>query len=104
MEDKIQDPWRPKALYHYIQDYYIQPDFVVDVSAVWDIKMQAIQAYSSQFYQPGSSEPETAISSKEFLNFLAARAADLGRPAGMKYAEGFTSTRIHGVASLFDLK
>jgi bacillithiol biosynthesis deacetylase BshB1 len=101
---KKQEAWRPKALYHYIQDYHIEPDFVIDVSAHWDQKIEAIMAFSSQFFNPNSKEKETPISSKSFLDFLGARARNIGRPIGAEYGEGFTSTRYLGVEDLFDLK
>lgn len=101
---KKQEPWRPKALYHYIQDYHIEPDFVIDVSEFWDKKIEAIMAFSSQFYNPDSKEEETPISSKSFLDFLGARARNIGRPINVEYAEGFTRTRYLGVEDLFDLK
>ena len=98
-----QKAWRPKAVYHYIQDHFIHPDFVIDVSAYYDIKHQSIMAYSSQFYNPDSAEPQTPISSKEFLESLYSKMALWGRAIGVKYAEGYTVTRYPGVGSLFDL-
>lgn len=100
----IQEAWRPKALYHYIQDYHIEPDFVIDVSEFWDLKIKAVMAFSSQFYNPESNEKETPISSKSFLDFLGARARNIGRPIQAEYAEGFTKARYIGVNDLFDLK
>lgn len=99
-----QEHWRAKSLYHYVQDYHIEPDFVVDISDFWDKKIEAILAFSSQFYNPNSLEKETPISSKSFMEFLASRARILGRPINAEYAEGFTSTRYVGVNDLFDLK
>lgn len=98
-----QQPWKTKAVYHYIQDRYIKPDFAVDISDYIDEKMKAIMAFRSQFYNPASTEPETAISSKEFLDFLQARSVDYGRSIGVKYGEGFTVERTLGVKSLFDM-
>jgi len=104
-EDSVkQEAWRPKALYHYIQDYHIEPDFVIDVSEQWEKKIEAILAFSSQFYNPNSREKETPISSKSFLDFLVARARSIGRPINAEYGEGFTSTRYLGIEDLFDLK
>lgn len=102
-EGSAQQHWRPRALYHYIQDYYIEPDFVVDVSEHFDTKMEAIKAYSSQFYDPESSEPETPISGEEFFDFLKSRAMQYGRPIGALYGEGFTSSRYIGVDDLTSL-
>lgn len=98
-----QQAWRPKAVYHYIQDNFIHPDFVIDVTSFIDKKHQAIFAFSSQFYNPNSKEPETPISSKEFIEALDAKMALWGRAIGVRYAEGFTVNRYPGVNSLFDL-
>lgn len=100
---KKQDCWRPKAIYHYIQDHYIHPDLVIDVTEFMEIKHSSIKAYSSQFYDPNSKEPSTPISSKEFLETLNAKMAIWGRSIGVPYAEGFTVERYPGVNSLFDL-
>jgi len=99
-----QQHWRPKFVYHYIQDYYIKPDFIVDISDFTEKKMELILTFKSQFFNPASKEPETPISGKAFLDFLNARAQDLGRPAGIKYAEGFTVTRTPAVDQIFELR
>ncbi|MBK9399556.1 MAG: bacillithiol biosynthesis deacetylase BshB1 [Bacteroidetes bacterium] len=99
-----QEVWRPKAVYHYIQDRYLRPDFVVDISDFMEMKMKSVLSFKTQFYDPNSAEPATAISSKEFLEFLYARAIEFGRPIGAKYAEGFTVEKITGISSLFDLR
>ena len=100
--------WRPKNLYHYIQDQYIMPDFVVDISEFWETKKAAIRAYETQFFSQNAdleaSMPVTYISTPEFLEFLEARAKELGHQINVKYGEGFTKTRILGVENLFDLK
>ncbi|MDV7138943.1 bacillithiol biosynthesis deacetylase BshB1 [Maribacter sp. TH_r10] len=102
-DDQWQEPWRPKQVYHYIQWKNLDPDFVVDVSCHIDVKRQAILAYSSQFHDPNSDEPETPISSKTFLDSVDFRARDLGRLIGVDHAEGFTVERFPGVKSLYDL-
>ena len=91
-------------VYHYIQWQSIAPDFVVDVSAFMDVKMKAVQAYASQFYDPNSTEPVTPIASKNFLDSIEYRAMDLGRLVGVAFAEGFTVERYLTVNSLTDLK
>ncbi|MBF2709030.1 bacillithiol biosynthesis deacetylase BshB1 [Flavobacterium soyangense] len=98
-----QEVWRPKLVYHYIQWKHITPDFVVDITGYNDKKVEAILAYSSQFYNPNSDEPETLIASKNFLESLNYRAQDLGRLIGTDYAEGFTVERYLAVNSLGDL-
>lgn len=103
-EGEIQQAWRPKAVYHYIQDRYIKPDFVIDVTDFVHLKFEAIKAYKTQFYDPTSNEPQTPISGQEFFDFLKGRMAEFGRSIGVKYAEGFTVERVAGIESLFDLK
>ena len=103
-DGKRQLAWRPKAVYHYIQDRFMDPDFVVDTSAYHSKKMKAIKAYTSQFYDPRSKEKDTYISSPEFLQSIVSRNAELGRIIGVKFAEGFIAERYPGVDSLFDLK
>lgn len=89
----IQDPWRPAHVYHYIQWKEITPAFVVDISNHLETKMEAIHAYSSQFYDAKSDEPTTPISSKNFLESVRYRAQNLGRLSGVAAAEGFTVER-----------
>ncbi|CAE7862414.1 bshB1 [Symbiodinium microadriaticum] len=96
-------PWRPKKTYHYIQSVSLEPDFLVDVSEHHSIKMEAVRAYKSQFYDPNSDEPETYISTPEFMNMLEARSAEYGHRIGVKYAEGFIQHQFLGVKNLFDL-
>lgn len=102
-EGEVQEPWRPKAVYHYIQFWNLKPDLAVDISDYIDVKMESIMAYSSQFYDPASKEPETVISSAHFLDNVKERSSDMGRLIGVKYAEGFTVERIPGVKDLMEL-
>jgi len=102
-EGKQQQAWRPKVVYHYIQDRLITPDVIVDVTPYWEQKMDAIRAFKSQFYNPGDASPNTYISSPEFLGFIEARAKELGHAIGVTYGEGFTKERHIGVKNLFDL-
>lgn len=101
--DDWQEPWRPKAVYHYIQWKDLQPDLVVDVTEFMKTKMEAVLCYKTQFYNPNSEEPETPISSKNFTESIKYRARNLGRLIGTDYAEGFTTERYPAVDSLFDL-
>ncbi len=101
--EKVQEAWRPKVVYHYIQSILTEPDFVVDVSDHWDTKMKAIRAFKTQFHDPKSNEPETYISSPAFLNMIESRGIEFGHAIGKKYGEGFTVRRYPGVKSLFDL-
>lgn len=104
LDGVIQKPWRPKVVYHYIQWKNIEPDFVVDITGFTEKKIESILAYRSQFYDPNSKEPESPISSKNFLESLNYRSRDLGRLTGVEYAEGFTVERCLAVNSLGDLK
>lgn len=101
---KKQEAWRPKAVYHYIQDRHLKPDFIVDITDVVEKKMEAIQAFRSQFYNPGSDEPESPISVKNFLDVVKGKMSLFGRDAGFDFAEGFTTERSIGITDLFDLK
>jgi len=102
-DESWQEPWRPKQVYHYIQWKNIEPDVVVDVTGFMDIKMKAVLAYKTQFYNPKSSLPETPISSKNFTDSVDYRARDLGRIIGVEHAEGFTVERYLAVDSIFNL-
>lgn len=102
-EGLIQSAWRPKAVYHYIQDRNLKADFVVDITQYLDKKIESIMAYSSQFFDPESKEPETPISSKAFIDYMKAKNRAYGRDIGAEYAEAFTVERNMGVKNLFDL-
>ncbi|MCK8143142.1 bacillithiol biosynthesis deacetylase BshB1 [Flavobacterium sp. I-SCBP12n] len=104
LDGEQQKAWRPKIVYHYIQWKNIEPDFVVDITGFTDKKIEAILAYSSQFYDPNSKEAESPITSKNFLESLNYRSRDLGRLSGVEHAEGFTVERYVAVNSLSDLK
>ena len=103
LEDEKQQKWRPKQVYHYIQWKNSTPHFVVDVTGFIPLKTAAVLAYSSQFYDPKSTEPETPISTKNFIDSINYRAKDLGRLIGVEHAEGFTSERYVAVENLSKL-
>ncbi|WP_404984865.1 bacillithiol biosynthesis deacetylase BshB1 [Chryseobacterium sp. M5] len=94
LNGEIQEVWRPKQIFHYIQWKHIQPEFVIDISEHLDKKLEACMAFKTQFYDPTSKEPETPITSKDFYESLTYRAQDLGRLSGVTYAEGFTSEKL----------
>ena len=98
-----QKQWRPKNIYHYIQWKNLDPDFIFDVSGFHNTKMNAVKCYSSQFYDPKSKEPETPISTKNFLDFIQSRANDFGRLIGVEHGEGFISNRKLGFSSFDEL-
>lgn len=103
LDGKKQEHWRPKHVYHYIQWLDLEPDFVVDISGFIDGKMAAVQAYGTQFYNPNDKGPKTPINSKNFLESIKYRSANMGRIIGTDHAEGFTTERHPAVNSLFDL-
>ncbi len=94
-----QVPWRPKYVFHYIQDRFIQPSFVVDISAYHQKKIDSILCYTTQFHNPEVNEPQTYISSPQFLETVKARAMMLGKRIGVEYAEGFISEKVLGISS-----
>lgn len=104
LNGEIQQEWRPKVVYHYIQWKNIEPDFVVDVSDYIQNKIDAVMAYGTQFYNPNSTEPISPIATKNFTESIEYRAKDLGRLVFVDYAEGFTVERYVAINSLTDLK
>ena len=107
LNGRKQKAFRPVALYNYIQAIHAEPDFVVDISAYFERKMQTIKAFKSQFYngesEPDSGEKQTFISSPEFMDFVKGRAIHFGVPIGVKYAEAFTVNRTLGVNDVMSL-
>jgi N-acetylglucosamine malate deacetylase 1 len=99
-EGKEQEKWKPKMLLHYIQDRFYEPDVIIDISDVWEQRMDAIRAYKTQFYDPGSTEPDTYLSSPDFIHALEARARLLGKRIGVKYGEGLLSKKSIGLNNL----
>lgn len=98
-----QSAWRPKAVYHYIQDEFLHPDFVIDVTPYIETKKNAILAFSSQFWSPNSKEPATPISGEDFIEIIFAKMRLWGRAINAPYAEGYQVRRYPGVKNLFDL-
>lgn len=107
LEGELQDKWRPRAVYHYMQDRNLRPDFVVDITPFFKRKTEAIACYASQFNDHESNEysneASTPISGKDFMDFLHSRARSFGREAGYELAEGFNVVRYPGVKNLLDL-
>lgn len=99
-----QTEWRPRLVLQYIQDRYIKPDIIVDISEHMDKKIESIKAFKTQFDSPSTDEPQTYISTPAFLESVIGRAREFGKDIGAKYGEGFTSRKLLGVDSLFDLK
>jgi bacillithiol biosynthesis deacetylase BshB1 len=99
-----QEAWRPRLVLQYIQDHYIKPDVIIDITPYIEIKIKSIQAFKTQFFNPELDEPETYISSPEFFESVIGRAREFGKSIGATYAEGFTSRKLLGVDSLFNLR
>ncbi|RYF90439.1 MAG: bacillithiol biosynthesis deacetylase BshB1 [Chitinophagaceae bacterium] len=98
--DTLQQPWRPKYVLHYIQDRYLKPSFVVDISDVFETKLKAIKAYATQFHNPDVEGPQTYISTPDFLDSIIYRSKMFGKMIGVKYAEGFITEKMVGLSSL----
>lgn len=100
-----QAAWRPSYVLHYLQDYYHEPSFVVDISEAIDKKVEAIRCYKSQFYSQeyDKKEPQTYISSPEFLNGIINRSAAFGKIIGVKHAEAFVTKKLVGIQNLDSL-
>ncbi|MBL7748639.1 MAG: bacillithiol biosynthesis deacetylase BshB1, partial [Chitinophagaceae bacterium] len=102
-EGRKQDRWRPSYVLHYIQDWYHEPDLLIDISDVFEQRMKAIQAYGTQFHTGATTSeegPQTYISTPDFLDSVIARARMFGKRIGVKYAEGFISEKKIGIRSL----
>ncbi len=95
-DGSTQHIWKPAYVFHYIQDRFIQPSFVIDITDHMDKKMEAILAYSTQFFNPDLNEPQTYISSSQFLETVKARALMLGKRIGVAYAEGYYTEKTIG--------
>ena len=94
-----QQEWRPKYVFHYLQDRFLHPDFVFDISDFMEEKLNSVLCYKTQFYDPDSVEPQTYISNPEFIESVKARAMMLGKRIGVKYAEGYISKKMIGIKS-----
>ncbi len=99
-DGSLQEKWRPKYLFHYLQDRFYEPDLIVDITEVWEQRLESIKAYKTQFHNTDSQEPQTYISSPEFLEAIIARARLLGKRIGVQFAEGFISKKNIGIDNL----
>jgi bacillithiol biosynthesis deacetylase BshB1 len=103
LDGKEQKPWRPGLMLQYIQDSYIRPDIIIDITPYIETKIASIKAFRTQFFNPDEDGPETYISSPDFFESVIGRAREFGKSIGTTYAEGFTSRKLLGVDSLFNL-
>jgi len=99
-----QQAHRPRLLLQYIQDRYLKPDIIVDITEHMDVKIKAIQAFKTQFYNPDVDGLDTYISSPEFFESVIGRSREFGKSIGATFGEGFTSRKLLGVNNLFDLR
>jgi len=104
LEGEVQQAHRPRLLLQYIQDRYIEPDIIIDITDHIDDKIKSIQAFKTQFYNPDIDGPGTYISSPEFFESVIGRSREFGKSIGTAFAEGFTSRKLLGVDNLFDLR
>lgn len=103
MDGESQERWRPRAVYHYIQDQFMRPDLVVDITDFLEKKMESIQCFRSQFFDPNSAEPDSPISGEGFLDYIKAKNKVFGRYINADFAEGFRVSRPIGVSDLLIL-
>ena len=99
IDGKLQEPWRPKYVFNFIQDRYLAPNFVIDITDVMEQKLEAIKAYGTQFNSPNLNEPQTYISTPDFLDSIIYRSKMMGKMIGVKYAEGFISSKMIGFSN-----
>ncbi|MCW3107864.1 MAG: LMBE-related protein [Segetibacter sp.] len=92
-----QEAWRPKYIFHYLQDRFLQPDFVFDISDYFDKKLESVLCYKTQFFNPELDEPQTYISSPAFFESIKARSMMLGKRIGVQYAEGYITKKMIGI-------
>jgi N-acetylglucosamine malate deacetylase 1 len=97
LHGEMQEAWKPKYVFHYIQDRYAEPDLVYDISDVIERKMESIKAYSTQFNSTGDAEPQTYISTPAYFETIISRHKMLGKRIGVEYAEGFISEKRIGI-------
>ncbi|MBB5439096.1 bacillithiol biosynthesis deacetylase BshB1 [Pedobacter sp. AK017] len=103
LDGAAQGAWRPRLVLQYIQDRYIKPDVIVDITPYFETKLAAIKAFKTQFFNPDLDAPDTYISSPEFFESVIGRAREFGKTVGGTYGEGFTSRKLLGVDNLFNL-
>lgn len=103
LDGAAQVAWRPRLVLQYIQDRYIKPDVIVDITPYFETKLAAIKAFKTQFFNPDLDGPDTYISSPEFFESVIGRAREFGKNVGGTYGEGFTSRKLLGVDNLFNL-
>lgn len=104
LDGKEQQAWRPRLLFQYIQDRYLKPDIIVDITPYIETKVASIKAFKTQFFNPELDAPDTYISSPDFFESVIGRSREYGKSIGVTYAEGFTSRKLLGIDDLFQLR
>lgn len=87
--DTGQPSYRPPRIMYYMGWYEFDPTFVVDISAQFERKMEAIYAYGTQFRPDDNYYQQTRLTSREYNRGLHYRAGYLGSLIGVQYGEGF---------------
>ncbi|TWI85333.1 bacillithiol biosynthesis deacetylase BshB1 [Lacibacter cauensis] len=103
LDGVAQEAWRPKYVFHYIQDRYAEPDFIFDITSVFNRKVESIKAYGTQFsnasVNPNDDEPQTYISTPAYFDTIISRHKMLGKRIGVEYGEGFITEKRIGIRS-----
>lgn len=83
------EPWRPGRVLFYPSREFVVPSLVLDISEVFERKMEAVRAHASQLHDPRSVEPRTTISSPDFLPAIEAKARYFGSLVGARFGEPY---------------
>jgi len=99
-EGATQSAYRPQSVYFYVQDYFIEPNFVVDISPYFQQKINIIKAYETQFV---SAKDDSLNGNITLLKQIESTNHIFGRAINVAFAEGFTSKRYIGVKNILNL-
>ncbi len=83
------EPFAAGPVLFYEQKTPFEPDVVVDIGAVLDVKRSAVRAYASQFTRPPGDPARTEISEPSFHEMLEARSRVHGARIGVTWGEGY---------------
>lgn len=84
-----QPHYRPPRVLYYMGWYEFDPTFIVDISAQFERKMEAIYAYGTQFKPDDNFYQQTRLTSREYNWGLRHRMGYYGSLIGVQYGEGF---------------
>jgi bacillithiol biosynthesis deacetylase BshB1 len=82
------EAWKPEWLCYYFINDGAPPSFVVDVSDVYPIKRQALDAHATQFAPASPDAVATRLTSNTFRQLIESRDAQFGALVGVRFAEG----------------